>query len=308
MSAEVTSPHAIDDETLAAFADGRLDENERAVVRAHLDGCAECRDTVNLIAEAQDEDIIPRQATVIRGGRFRRYAPWMAAAAAAAVIFSLPTTQERVAYYRTAGVSQMAKDSMYLKERPQQARLTGGFPHKRFKVTRGPESQPEDTEGPLTESARNVLVEISPDTTSVKEARALAFAYLFTGKRNDAVKMMEQAVQLAGEPDAALRSDLSAMYLERARFGDDDGSDKHAALKYAQEAWKMEQKPEYAWNLALAYEALEHHYEALDRNNEALQHRRNAIAMWTAYLELDPSSPWAGEAKEHLANLNDPYF
>ena len=309
MSAEVTSPHAIDDETLAAFADGRLDDHERAVVRAHLGGCAECRDTLNLIAGAQDEDIIPRQATVIRGGRFRRYAPWLAAAAAAVVIVSLPPVQGQIAYYRTAGVSKLVKESDHLTVRKQQARLSGGFPHKRFQgAMRGPgRESSSDQEGPLLVTALQLQAEIPENTTSVRKLRALAFAHLFDGNPHRAVETMERAVEQAGEPDANLLSDLSAMYLERARFtGDDDGRDAAAALQNAQRAWQMEKQPEFAWNLALAYEALEGRYEALERQAEALESKKNAIAIWNEYLKLDPSSSWAAEARQHIVTLSTP--
>lgn len=301
MSAEVTSPHAIDDETLAAFADGRLDDNERAVVRAHLDGCAECRDTLNLIAGAQDEDIIPRQATVIRGGRFRRYAPWMAAAAAAAaVIVSLPDVQERVAYYRTGGISKLESAAATLEVRHQKARLSGEFPHRRFKgPKRSAGSDRGDTEYLLDSAILDIKQRVAEGTPSVRELRALAVAQLFAGEYDEAVATMETVVRRTANPDADLLSDLAAMYLERALWrGDDDGHYGAAALQYAQRAWALEQKPETAWNLALAFEQMQGNAEAADKASDAARFAADAKRMWEEYLKLDPSSPWAAEARD----------
>jgi hypothetical protein len=166
----------------------------------------------------------------------------VAAAAAAAVIFYLPTTQERIETWRTAGVTDLVKDYRYLKMRKQESRLTGGFPHRQFEGTKRGDPPSDDQEGPLRSSATRLQYEIPPDTTSVRKLRALAFAQHLDGKRDEAVATMNKAVHLAGEPDADLLSDLSAMYLERARFRGVE-SDYAAALKHAQDAWEMEKKP-----------------------------------------------------------------
>lgn len=286
MSADLMNPHAVDDETLAAFADGSLDRKESAAVRAHLLDCALCRDTLDIIAGAQAEEIIPRQAKVVRIDWFRYAVPSLAAAAAVAAIFFLPPVRESIDNYRTAGVSTLVDAMEHVKERPQEGRLSGNFSHKNYSRNRG-EGDDIDSERAkliLDNASLTILAEVPEDTASVRKLRARAMALLFYGERDAAVATMERAVQMDGDPDASLLSDLAVMYLERGRDGD-----TAKALQHAQNAWKLEQTPETLWNLALAY-------ERAGRDAEAL-------SMWNAYETLDPSSPWTEEARAKIRNL-----
>src|SRR5689334_14896168 len=69
----------LDAETLAAFAEGRLSEPQRAAVTEHLDACDECMRDAALAMQAVEDE----HTNVIRP---RRWAPWLAAIAAAVVI------------------------------------------------------------------------------------------------------------------------------------------------------------------------------------------------------------------------------
>jgi Flp pilus assembly protein TadD len=283
MSADLMSPHAVDEETLAAFADGRLEEKANAGVRAHLGDCALCRDTLDVIAGAQSEEIIPRQAPIIRSDRFRYAVPL--AAAAAVAIFFLPPVQERIDKYRTGGTSELVAASEYVSKRTHEARLSADFPHRPAQRLRGAgDDDRHRGEFELERAVATILADVPEDSTSVRKLRARAMAELLDGKRNAAVATMEKAVRLAGDPDASMLSDLAAMYLERGQEGDAE-----IALRHAQNAWKREQTPPVAWNLALAH-------ERTGRTVEAKQ-------MWNEYVRLDPSSAWANEARDHIADL-----
>lgn len=84
-------------EQLVDYADGELDETQRAHVAAHLQACPDCRRRLEALRKslalaqgvwserAAELEQIPARATG-RGIRTRRRAPWLAIAAAAAVL------------------------------------------------------------------------------------------------------------------------------------------------------------------------------------------------------------------------------
>jgi len=84
-------------EQLVDYADGELDQTQRARVLAHLEACADCRRRLEALRRslalaqgvwserAAELDQIPVAATG-RGIRTRRRVPWLAIAAAAAVL------------------------------------------------------------------------------------------------------------------------------------------------------------------------------------------------------------------------------
>ena len=165
-----------------------------------------------------------------------------------------------------------------------EARLSGGFPY-----------QPRTTSAPSLPPAQ--LLAALPLIREVEDRAARSPAArdqhdlgrldLLLGKVPEAVAALQRAA--AAAPDAALLSDLAAAQLEAARRQPAPLA-LAAALTAADGALALDdQLPEAHFNRALALEAL-----AL---NEA------ATTAWEAYLQLDPSSGWATEAREHLAAL-----
>lgn len=146
---------------------------------------------------------------------------------------------------------------------------------------------------PDLERLRSVLRRI-PRELSQRPHEALsilAIAGLLDGNLDRAVGGLAQAIHKHRD-DAALWSDLSALYLARAE------AEKHPAdvLESLSAALKaVALKPdlrEARFNLALTLERF-----SLDTQ---------ARAGWNAYLKLDPESPWAREAEEHLRALAGP--
>ncbi|HEX3525540.1 MAG TPA: hypothetical protein VH988_00610 [Thermoanaerobaculia bacterium] len=113
---------------------------------------------------------------------------------------------------------------------------------------------------------------------------------LANNRLDSAIAEVEEAVQKA-PGDAKLLSDLSALYSERAHQ-QDRPDDYVAALEMADRAFSATPSAETAFNRALA---LEHLF--LDGA---------ARLAWLRFLASDDSSPWADEAKAHLAQLAFP--
>ena len=92
--------------------------------------------------------------------------------------------------------------------------------------------------------------------------------------------------------NAKYQSDVAALYLERVRNGQRPG-DLIKALAAAERGRLADPRLAEAWfNRALAL--------------EQLSLRAQARAAWTDYLARDRSSPWADEARAHLAALDVP--
>jgi CHAT domain-containing protein len=106
-----------------------------------------------------------------------------------------------------------------------------------------------------------------------------------------AVEALERAVAQVPR-DARILSDLSAAYFVRAHQ-EDDPHDLVLALDSAVKAREMDSSlREACFNLALVLERL--HLGRLAREQ------------WSAYLSLDRTSGWAGEANAHLQELGQP--
>lgn len=282
------------DETLAAFADGRLDAYGRDEVITHLASCDECRAIYDMVMDAKDAGLIeqPSAPAVVRGhfGRNALIAA-LATAAAVTVVFFTPPVQRQIAQYRTGGVSELVEAAGELPQRDVDGRLAGGFPYKHLKgVPRsGGDGQPFDLGKVALRVAQDDIEKRRPDT--VRELRASGLAHLLLGEREKAIAKLQRALDMAGGSDPQLLSDLAAAWLEQSQWsGNLDGAMR--ARDLAERSWRIQETPEAAWNRALAYQRLEQHDAAL--------------AAWRDYLLLDDASPWAAEVRErHIPALQE---
>jgi hypothetical protein len=259
------------DETLAAFADGRLDATARQEVIEHAANCAECRDIILLAVEMAAAGV-----AVVRPAFGRRVAAILAVAAALALLVAVPAIRERI--FGRSGMSALVHVAETMSHRRGEARLSAPFPYRQVKdVTRGGSDEAEyELEAAVMEAA-----ERADKQPTQANLHALGVAHLLEGNGPEAVAALERA-QALGEPPARLLSDLAAAYLAVA---DDD-----RALQFAHRAWAAEKSPAAAWNRALALEKLQ-------RKPEALQ-------AWKDYLAADPDSQWAAEARTHIEELS----
>ena len=277
----MTNPQMMQDhlpnETLAAFADGRLSREEQRAVVDHLSSCDECRDDLQAICEAKELGVIDDGGKVVTGNFVRRGVMAALAAAAVVVIAFLPPVREWIEFQRTGGVSELVKASETLEQRRIQARLSGGFPHKALKPTYRNAERSNELEDP---QLRFAVIHVAAHGN----LPGRAIANLLAGERDEAIAALERA--LREKPNnLVIVSDCAAAYLERARYG---GGERYLprAVAMAGHAYRLKRTPETAWNRALALE---------------MRGSSNAEQAWRDYLALDSTSPWADEVRSrHL--------
>lgn len=264
------------DETLAAFTDATLSAAERQEVMKHLAECAECRDVIVMTTEIKAVDA---PAENVKPFPWKRVAPLIAAAAAIAVLVAIPSLRERV--FGGDPMRDAVNLATTVKERPSEARLSLELPHQPPRERTRGVAKVGSIE---TQIAAAEAMERAGKKPTVENLHAAGLTLMYAGKRQEAVAELERAVAAAPNPSTALLNDLSAAYL--------GNGDYPQALLNAERVWKIEQTPTAAWNRALALEWVG------DRNVEA-------IAAWQKYLEIDPNSAWAVEARKRLRDLEE---
>jgi CHAT domain-containing protein len=284
------------EEMLAAFIDDRLAAEERQTLIEHIAGCAECRDVV-----VAAQEFAEMEGGEVQGGRLiqvpaRRWRIVAAVAAAIVLVLVLgPFVRNRLA--PPSGMEALVRASESSRFRPVNGRLGGGFPYKPVRpVVRG-----ESAEGPsnweIFEPAQKIREE-AEKTPDPAHLRALGVALLWAGQHEQAIQSFQDALEKeTGVDDAnraieqgrnpGLLADLAAAYLSPSS---DSAARKLMALAAADRAVRLDSRNvEALFNRALAL--------------EMLGQRADAIEAWEAYLQADPASSWADEARRSLAGL-----
>jgi CHAT domain-containing protein len=100
----------------------------------------------------------------------------------------------------------------------------------------------------------------------------------------------DPAVAIRGEKDASLLNDLAAAYL--TRNASNVPLDSFQAVQAAEQAWRLRQSPEIAWNRSLAL--------------EAVRLRAPAVRAWLDFIQIEPQQQWRVEAWRHTRRLTLP--
>src|SRR5215213_3442680 len=179
----------------------------------------------------------------------------------------------------------------YRDARPVEVRLTG-LGYAPLTNTRGGVQRIDLNS---RDRAERVLLDAANDHPGPASSHALGKLYLYEQQFDKAITNLEEA--LKAEPnDAGINNDLGAAWLERAkaeRQKDEAGGGLESfgtSLKYLARALELEP----SLLEALFNRALVHEYMMLPRQAED---------DWSAYLEKDSASPWAGEARSRLESL-----
>lgn len=272
MNIESRDPACLDEETLAAFADGRLKRSEMPAVLEHLRICPRCMSAL----ETANEVLGAKEARPFRW--------WWAAAAAAAIaamLIAVPLVRRDDSLL--ARIVKLAPEQ----GRTVETRLTA-FPWAPY---RGPMRA-----GDAAEDARRLqLAGAAGDAVARANADPSADAQWTAGI----------ALLLVDQPENALKRLRGAAEREPANAA--IWSDLAAALDGA--AARLERPSLLAEALAAADRALAldpAHAGALFNRALILEHlglAGEARKAWDRYLAVDPSSPWATEARERLRRL-----
>jgi tetratricopeptide (TPR) repeat protein len=277
MNAAVLMQSCPDHETLSAFIDQRSDPKSRLEVVKHLAECADCRALVVAANEYRVEN--GAEGGDVGRGRFgsRWVVPLAAAAAMVVVLFGI-----REGIFSKSGMTALVEAANSLPERSTDARLSGDFVYKDYKVSRGNDDKHPWYQVELAASQAEQRAQENPTPAHL---HAAGVAGILMKDRTKAVETLKRAA-IAGVPSAAVLNDLSAAYIARGMDGD-----YQLALDVANKALAFEKMPAAVWNRALALELLER--------------KQEAITAWSEYLVLDPRSPWASEATEKRQGLID---
>jgi CHAT domain-containing protein/tetratricopeptide (TPR) repeat protein len=262
----------LDAQLLAAFAERKLKRSEMPEVLEHLEQCPKCMSALRAAMDLME----PRKES----------RSWLAAAAAIVVVVAAAPFVYRS--LRTTEIDRLVRLAPN-SARVAEARLSGGFAWAPY---RGPM---RSTDGP-TEAQRMKLVGAAGELVERADAsassagaqHAAGIGLVLVEKPEDAIVRLRVAAERAPN-DARAWSDLAAAeYTAALRLG--RASLYPIALAHADRALRIDpQNREALFNRALTLERL-----------GLTQVAREA---WNRYLTIDPSSPWAKEARQHLQRL-----
>lgn len=265
-------------DTIAAFAEGRLKRAEMPELLAHLDACEDCMTALEIASETHAEEAAPPRNT--------RW--WLLAAAAAIVaVLAIPLMRNRLPLGTRSAVSRLAELAP-ADARIVEPRLSGGFAYAPYRgPVRASADGPDTRQMKLAGVAGELVDRANDEASSAAAQHDAGIALLVIEQPLPAIDRLRIAATRAN--DAKTWSDL-------------------AAAQYAA-ALRLERASLYAEALASADRAL-----TLDvRLAEGLFNRalilermgltQEARAAWQRYVEVDPSSPWASEARSRLSRL-----
>lgn len=177
--------------------------------------------------------------------------------------------------------------NIYKKARPVESRLTG-FDYAPLPVTRGENAI--DVDKNRIELEKTKLLRAVIDSPTAANLHDLGVFYLTQQDYQSAIENLEKAVGV-NEKDPKIRNDLGSAYFERAVNGK---GNRLLDLGRANEAFSksIELDPaslEPLFNKALTLQAIPLKNEAKDA--------------WNLYLQRDPDSKWADEARKSLEKL-----
>jgi tetratricopeptide (TPR) repeat protein len=287
-----TQMELAEDEIINDYVLGRLSAEDAASFESTLRNDPDRRFKLELTqglkqrAILHDRETAPDQPSWLAslGSIFRR--PAYAGAFAVLLIAAVVLT---VYFTRRNNRDDLAElQSIYRQSRPTESRITN-FPHAPLTQLRGAPDARDQNRLRRIENDLLTAVETSP---SAQTHHALGVFDLTQRKYPEAIKELEAALKFGD--DARLQNDLGSAHFELAKAGPTDRKLEELAqsLEHFTKATQLD---------ANLLEALFNRSLAL----QELQMPREAKVSWTLYLQKDPSSPWAGEARRHLAELPD---
>lgn len=269
-----------DTELLAAFVDGQLDRQQLEEVTAHLAACEECRSVIGE-AVAFEREQVARRAP--------RRTWW--AAAAVVVVAALPFAPGYMHRREIRNeVREVFEALPATAGRPVTARFSGQNSYAAPRPNMRGVADPSEEE-PLAElrlkAATAKLIENTEHDRSAAALRAKAIALAMNGRLTEARDTILHIP--AHARDAAIWNDIAAAHYAVAQR-ELNPAEYQLALAAAREGIQRNPKmPEALFNFALI--------------QERIGPSAAAVEAWRRYLTADPDSPWAEEAKKHIADL-----
>lgn len=281
-----------EDEIINDYVRGRLNHADAESFRATLPADAERRFKLEM-AQVLREKALARdlQTTEARPSFFGSiilffrqpmYAGSFAVLLIAAVVLAVYLTK------RGSGDELSELRSVYQQSRPTETRISE-FGYAPLTQLRG---APESADRNRLRRIENNLLDAAEKKPDAQTCYALGVFYLTQQDYQKAIREFEAALKFAD--NAKIHNDLGAAHFERAKTEPKEKrlEDLAQSLEEFTKATKLD------GNLL----------EALFNKSLALQELgmlREAKESWTLYLQKDPSSPWANEARKNLQRLEN---
>ncbi|HEV2915077.1 MAG TPA: CHAT domain-containing protein [Pyrinomonadaceae bacterium] len=291
-----------EDELIDDYLSGALSEEEQGRFENHFLSTTE-RQRKLRFARALRRHVSNRAAAAEEapGPASSLYSRWLAwtkgffsspmkLAVAALLLLALGLGVWRAFIYQS-DVSQglLALKNAYREQRPTETRITG-FDYAPLAQTRGDE--PARVDADARARAERYLLDAARDQPGAASYHALGRFYLAELKFDRAIEQFNKALA-TDENNPQLQSDLGAALLEKGKL---DRLNREAGKSF-------EELAESLGHLNRAIELNGSLLEAIF--NRALCHQymllpQQAAADWRTYLERDPDSEWAAEARRNL--------
>jgi CHAT domain-containing protein/Tfp pilus assembly protein PilF len=311
-----------DRNSMVGYVTGSCSSESRKVIEEHCLDCLECRTQLSILlhliisspgaeehrkftdllslgeeAAARARSIIiqqQEQSQNLAGASLAKTIWSRKIIAAPALIIALLVCASLFGYFISSRQSLEERmhtrvRDIYQNTRLLQARVTGGFAHQNYIVTRG---SGENTGVDETQRIA-LLAEINQEVHTRPKAATrhiLGKLLMLQGDLEPAEQQFQLALKEAPR-NAQLNADMGALYYERSlKKEHEDRELLEKAAEYSTNAVEIEPKLSESWfNRALCYEEMNLPYQA--------------ASDWEQYLALDHNSAWADEARSHLEKL-----
>lgn len=289
----------VEDELIEDYARGALSSSEQERFKSHFLSTRKRQQKLVMVQEirrhASAVAAAPVSAPKSKSWRLWFLFPRWKLAALTVLLIALGIGVWRIFIYRSAiDRGLIALNQAYSKQRPLESRITG-FAYAPFSETRGT-GQPQ-VDYRARDLSAVLLLEAVSDKPSGPALHALGRFYLTQQEFDKAISQFEEALK-SSPNNANLQGDLGAALLEQARvLSSRNESAKGfenlaASLEHLERALKLNPDLQEAlFNKALCL-------QSMTLTNQARE-------AWTQYLQHDPSSPWAEEAKRKLQLLTE---
>jgi CHAT domain-containing protein/cytochrome c-type biogenesis protein CcmH/NrfG len=292
----------IEDELIDQYVSGSLSPGEQEKIESHFLATVERRRKLRFAQALRKYVSAAGVATAPRTPRQRfnplswaslLFTPYGAVAVAAILLLCVGLVGWRVFLYQSdVNKGLVALKSAYREQRPLEARLSG-FDYAPLSETRG--NEPGKVDQTSHDRAERILLDAVQDHPGAASYHALGQLYLAERKFDKALAQFEEALK-TDPRNARLHSDIGAALLELGKADRQaDGSGKNLkelaqSLSHLNQALELDANlHEALFNRALCYEYMLLPQQAGDD--------------WRKYLERDPNSHWADEARRHLRLL-----